>query len=95
MKLDGANFMGLTVNDDLFCAGSTLTSDGKVFIAGGPRAFTDKGAAVVVLGLPYNTMFDPATTTISRVPGNMVVAGGPALPVVGTRPSPASPTARC
>jgi galactose oxidase len=75
VDMNNVDFNGLKVNDDLFCAGSTLTSDGKVFIAGGTRSFTNNGAPVVVLGLPYDTSFDPATTTLSRVPGNMIVNG--------------------
>jgi hypothetical protein len=68
-------YNGLLVNDDLFCSGQTLTSDGKVFIAGGTRSFAYQGQPRVVLGLPYETMFDPATSTLSRLPGDMLVAG--------------------
>ncbi len=75
VDLDGATFMGLKVSDELFCSGATLTSDGKVFIAGGTRSFSSNGSPVVVLGLPYDTMFDPASTTMSRVPGSMVISG--------------------
>ena len=75
VELNGAAYNGLTVNDDLFCSGATLTSDGRVFIAGGTRSFTKNGTPIVVLGLPYDTMFDPATSTILRVPNYMVVAG--------------------
>jgi galactose oxidase len=75
LELENVSFNGTIVDDDLFCSGSTLTSAGQVFIAGGTRAFKTQGSPTVVLGLPYDTMFDPATTTINRVPGYHLVNG--------------------
>jgi hypothetical protein len=75
VDIDNGSYSGLTVNDDLFCAGVTLTKDGKAFIAGGTRWFAQNGAPVVVLGLPYDTLFDPATSALTRVSGNMLVSG--------------------
>lgn len=81
VEIDRLPWNGVTVNDDLFCAGTTLTGDGRVFIAGGTRAFLGAdGQPVVVLGLPYQTMFDPATATISRIPGYMQVSGATGTP---------------
>jgi hypothetical protein len=75
MELNSVVQNGVIINDDMFCAGATLTSDGKVFVAGGTRSWANSSGPIVVLGLPYDTEFDPTTTTINRVPGYHVVAG--------------------
>ncbi|MDQ1585370.1 MAG: galactose oxidase [Actinomycetota bacterium] len=62
------------VQDDFVCAGQNLTADGKLFTAGGTRAWVDSatGAAQTVIGLHYESSLDPTTNTWSRLPGAMV-----------------------
>lgn len=45
---------------NIFCAGHTLTADGKLFVAG--------GHVVTPIGLPHASLYDPATNTWNRVP---------------------------
>src|SRR4051812_28503531 len=77
VDIDQGTYNGLIVKDDLFCAGTTLTADGKVFVAGGTRAYIvpSTGAPAVTLGLTYETMFDPKSNVWSRLPGSMVGVG--------------------
>lgn len=45
---------------NIFCAGHTLTADGKLFVAG--------GHVVNPVGLPHASLYDPNTNTWNRVP---------------------------
>jgi len=45
---------------NIFCAGHTLTADGKLFIAG--------GHVVTPVGLPHASLYDPTTNSWNRVP---------------------------
>lgn len=68
------------VNDSLFCAGQTLTSDGQVFTAGGTRSLTSLTTGELrVVGLPYATTFAGGTWT--RVPANMGALGPTGTPM--------------
>ena len=75
--------MGATgMNDDLFCTGNALTSDGRFFSAGGTRLVVDFNARrATVFGLPYATVFDAATDIWSRLPQEMVATAN--LPTPG------------
>lgn len=57
------------VEEDLYCAGHTLTSDGKVFTTGGNRRFYRSNGDIFTFGIEYSTRFDPATDTWTRLPG--------------------------
>jgi hypothetical protein len=58
------------VDDDLVCAGQTLTSTGALFTAGGTRAIVDTSISrLYVQGLGYATVYDGQTW--SRIPANM------------------------
>lgn len=62
------------VNDNLVCAGQTLTSDGRIFTAGGTRSLTNLTTGELrVIGLPYATTYDGQAWT--RVPANMTALG--------------------
>jgi len=65
-----------TVSDDLFCAGNSLTADGRVVISGGTRWIrsTATGQVLNALGVPYETVFEP-TTDSWTVAGNFVGIG--------------------
>ncbi|MFP5256672.1 MAG: galactose oxidase-like domain-containing protein [Acidimicrobiia bacterium] len=67
----------LVVSDSYYCAGQSITADGKVFTAGGTRAWTDQAtnAAATIIGLQHETIFDPSTDEWSRLPGAMVGNG--------------------
>jgi galactose oxidase len=45
---------------NIFCAGHTLTADGRLFVAG--------GHIITPQGLPHASLYDPATNTWNRVP---------------------------
>jgi galactose oxidase len=45
---------------NIFCAGHTLTADGKLFTAG--------GHVITPIGLPHASLYDPSTNTWNRVP---------------------------
>lgn len=68
------------VNDNLFCAGQTLTSDGRVFTAGGTRSLTNVTTGELrVVGLSYATTYDGQNW--SRVPANMAAVGATGTPM--------------
>lgn len=58
------------IQDDLFCAGHSLTADGALFVAGGTRAWFDvTTGGLLATGLPYAMTFDGVDWT--RVPADM------------------------
>jgi len=59
----GSLFAG---NDTLYCAGQTLTADGKVIFLGGTRSYYNS-TEVHHVGLPYSLTYDG--TSWERVPG--------------------------
>ena len=74
VEFDEAIFGNLFVNDDLFCAGNSITADGSVFTVGGTRAFYDLTTLELgVLGIPTATVFDG--TSWDRVAAPMLVEG--------------------
>jgi hypothetical protein len=77
VEIDALPYGTYEVRDDLYCSGHTLTADGRVVTAGGTRAFVDpaSNATPIVLGLHYQTEFDPGTGTWTRLPGAMVGRG--------------------
>lgn len=76
VPLDVIDFFSfpLYVSDDLFCTGFTQLADGRVFTAGGRRAFLDLVTGdLTTTGLSYAMTFDGATWT--REAEDMVGAG--------------------
>jgi hypothetical protein len=67
---------GAPADDKLYCAGHVTAADGRILYTGGSR-YTGLGtSAEVELGLDYARLFDPTTTTFTRVSAPM--QGGPA-----------------
>jgi hypothetical protein len=79
LAVNGVTIGTATVTDDLFCAGNSLTTDGRVVVSGGTRWVRDSttGTVLDAYGVPYETVYDDSTGTWTRV-GNMVgaAAGG-------------------
>ena len=65
----GAAFAG---NDTLYCAGHTLTADGKVILLGGTRSYFNN-TGVHHVGVPYSLIYDGASWY--RVPGYFLGMG--------------------
>ena len=69
------------VDETLFCSGHALTADGSIFVAGGTLLYSGFNPAngvrvTYLLGMPNATLYSFPDRSWSRVPGNMLGAGG-------------------
>ncbi|HEY0712738.1 MAG TPA: galactose oxidase-like domain-containing protein, partial [Polyangia bacterium] len=59
------------VHEVLYCAGHNMLPDGRLFYSGGTRYPATLPNSSPELGLAYSRIFDPATSTFTRIAANM------------------------